>query len=149
MGVEKDKYATAATWFQHAGDTYPVAGMYCDISECLANIAKFTKAEQYANLYEEYQTLWTKVKTLQENALTYEDDLKLRVWNEIVNMIRNNAKEFCEVSSQDEIVKMLNSINESSKTIKNTFLQENIKSLQSNIEITITKIQSIKTESAN
>ena len=149
VGVEKDKYATAATWFQHAGDTYPVAGMYCDISECLANIAKFTKAEQYANLYEEYQTLWTKVKTLQENALTYEDDLKLRVWNEIVNMIRNNAKEFCEVSSQDEIVKMLNSINESSKTIKNTFLQENIKSLQSNIEITITKIQSIKTESAN
>ena len=149
VGVEKDKYATAATWFQYAGDAYPVAGMYCDISECLANIAKFTKAEQYANLYEEYQTLWTKVKTLQENALTYEDDLKLRVWNEIVNMIRNNAKEFCEVSSQDEIVKMLNSINESSKTIKNTFLQENIKSLQSNIEITITKIQSIKTESAN
>lgn len=149
VGVEKDKYATAATWFQYAGDAYPVAGMYCEISECLANIAKFTKAEQYANLYEEYQTLWTKVKTLQESANTYDDDLKLRVWNEIVNMIRNNAKEFCEVSSQDEIVKMLNSINESSKTIKNTFLQENIKSLQSNIEITITKIQSIKTESAN
>ena len=149
VGVEKDKYATAATWFQYAGDAYPVAGMYCDISECLANIAKFTKAEQYANLYEEYQTLWTKVKTLQENALTYEDDLKLRVWNEIVNMIRNNAKEFSEVSSQAEIVKMLNSISESSKAIKNTFLQENIKSLQSNIETTITKIQSIKTEAAN
>lgn len=149
VGVEKDKYATAATWFQYAGDAYPVAGMYCDISECLANIAKFTKAEQYANLYEEYQTLWTKVKTLQESANTYDDDLKLRVWNEIVNMIRNNAKEFCEVSSQDEIVKMLNSISESSKAIKNTFLQENIKSLQSNIETTITKIQSIKTESAN
>lgn len=149
VGVEKDKYATAATWFQYAGDAYPVAGMYCDISECLANIAKFTKAEQYANLYEEYQTLWTKVKTLQESADTYEDDLKLRVWNEIVNMIRNNAKEFSEVSSQDEIVKMLNSISESSKAIKNTFLQENIKSLQSNIETTITKIQSIKTESAN
>lgn len=149
VGVEKDKYATAATWFQYAGDAYPVAGMYCDISECLANIAKFTKAEQYANLYEEYQTLWTKVKTLQESANTYDDDLKLRVWNEIVNMIRNNAKEFCEVSSPDEIVNMLNSISESSKAIKNTFLQENIKSLQSNIETTITKIQSIKTESAN
>lgn len=149
VGVEKDKYATAATWFQYAGDAYPVAGMYCDISECLANIAKFTKAEQYANLYEEYQTLWTKVKTLQESANTYDDDLKLRVWNEIVNMIRNNAKEFCEVSSQDEIVNMLNSISESSKAIKNTFLQENIKSLQSNIETTIIKIQSIKTESAN
>ena len=149
VGVEKDKYATAATWFQYAGDAYPVAGMYCDISECLTNIAKFTKAEQYANLYEEYQTLWTKVKTLQESANTYDDDLKLRVWNEIVNMIRNNAKEFCEVSNQDEIVMMLNSISESSKAIKNTFLQENIKSLQSNIETTITKIQSIKTESAN
>lgn len=149
VGVEKDKYATAATWFQHAGEAYPIAGMYCDISDCLANIAKFTKAEQYANLYEEYQTLWEKVQTLQSKANTYEDDLKLRVWNEIVNMVRNNAKEFCEVSNQSEIVQMLNTIDESSKSISNTFLQENIKSLQSNIQITTTKIQSIKTDVAN
>lgn len=149
VGVEKDKYATAATWFQHAGDAYPVASMYCDISECLANIAKFSKAEQYANLYEEYQTLWDKVKTLQSNAESYDDDLKLRVWNEIVNMIRNNANEFCEVSSQSEITTMLQSISESSKKVTNTFLQENIKALQSNIETTTTKIQSVKTDSAN
>lgn len=149
VGVEKDKYAAAATWFQYAVEKYPVAAMYCDIADCLANIAKFSKAEQYANLYEEYQTLWDKVKTLQDNAETYDDDLKLRVWNEIVNMIRNNTKEFCEVSSQDEIRKMLDSIEESSDKVTNTFLQENIRALQSNIETTNTKIQSVKSEAVN
>ena len=31
--VEKDKYAAAATWFQYATSQYPVAQVYCDISE--------------------------------------------------------------------------------------------------------------------
>lgn len=147
IGVEKDKYATAATWFQYAGDKYPMAKMYCDISACLDNIAKFSKAEQYANLYQEYQTLWEQVKTLQSDAEAYDDDLKIRVWNEVVSMVGNNAKEFCEVASQEEITQMLNAITESSSKITNTFLQETIKSLQQNIEVTNTKVQSIKIES--
>lgn len=146
VGVEKDKYATAATWFQYAKDQHPVAKMYCDISTCLQNIAKFSKAEQYANLYKEYETLWSQVQTLQTDAADYDDDLKLRVWNEIVDMIRNNAKEFCEVSSQDEITTLLDSIKSNSSQITNTFLQESISSLMDNIETTKTKIQSVKVE---
>lgn len=149
IGVEKDKYATAATWFQYAGDRYPVAKMYCDISDCLSNIGKYAKAEQYANLYKEYESLWNKVKTLQTNAESYEEDLKLRVWNEIVNMIRNNAKEFCEVADQEEIISLLDTINQSSSKVTNTFLQENIKSLHANIAETTTKIQSVKIETEN
>ncbi len=144
VGVEKDKYATAATWFQYAIDQHPVAKMYCDISTCLQNIAKFSKAEQYANLYKEYEALWSQVQTLQTDAAEYDDDLKLRVWNEIVDMIRNNANEFCEVSSQDEITTLLDSIKSNSSQITNTFLQESIASLMDNIEITKTKIQSVK-----
>jgi len=146
VGVEKDKYATAATWFQYAKDQHPVAKMYCDISTCLQNIAKFSKAEQYANLYKEYETLWSQVQTLQTDAADYDDDLKLRVWNEIVDMIRNNAKEFCEVSSQSEITTLLDSIKTNSSQITNTFLQESISSLMDNIETTKTKIQSVKVE---
>lgn len=146
IGVEKDKYATAATWFQYAGSRYPAAQIYCDISECLQNIAKYTKAEQYTNLYKEYESLWQQVQSLTRNADDYDEDLKLRVWNEVVNMIRNNAKEFCEVSSQSQIVSMLNDIADKSSEVTNTFLQDNIKALQSNIETTITKINSVKSE---
>lgn len=146
IGVEKDKYATAATWFNNAKDGYPVAKMYCDISDCLQNIAKFKKADQYAKLYDEYKNLWGQVQTLQKNAEDFDEDLKLRVWNEIVNMIRNNVTEFCEVSSKSELIGVLDLISDKSSKIGNTFLQENIKSLQSNIEMTKAKIESVKTE---
>ncbi len=145
ISVEKDKYATAATWFQYATEQFPVAQMYCDISTCLQNIAKFSKAEQFAKLNEEYQSLWQKVQDLQKNAEGYDDDLKLRVWNEIVNMIRNNAAEFCEVAPQSEILGLLDTVDTQSQTVTNTFLQESIASLLENIQITKTKIQSVKT----
>ncbi len=138
--VEKDKYAAAATWFQYAVDKYPVARMYCDISTCLQNISKFYNAEQFANLYKEYETLWNQVHSLHSDVMEYDDDLKLRVWNEIVNMIRNNAEQFCEVSSHGEIVELLDSIKSNSSQITNTFLQESISLLMDNIEITKTKI---------
>lgn len=144
VGVEKDKYSTAATWFQYAEEKYPVAKMYCDISDCLQNITKYAKAEQYAKLYDEYQNLWEQVKTLQSEAEKYDDDLKLRVWNEIVNMIRNNAKEFCEVAKRDEIYTMLDAIKDSSGKVQNTFLQENIRTLHDNIETTRVKISSVQ-----
>lgn len=144
VGVEKDKYATAAMWFQYAVEQYPVAGMYCDISVCMQNIAKFAKAEQYANLYEEYEILWNQVQKLKTDVSGFDDDLKLRVWNEIVDIIRNNAKEFCEVSSQREIVSLLDSVKSDSSKITNIFLQESITSLSNNIETTKIKVKSVK-----
>lgn len=145
VNVEKDKYAAAATWFQYAKDIYPVAQIYCDISECLQNITKYKKADQYAKLYEEYESLWLTVKNLQTDAAEYDEDLKLRVWNEIVNMIRNNANEFKEVAqSKDELLIVLQNIDVATEDITSTFLAENVKKLKENIEITTTKINSIK-----
>lgn len=143
IGVEKDKYATAATWLQYAQDSYPIAKMYCDISDCLQNIARYARADQVGKLYEEYQTLWEQVGDLNRNAQEFDDDLRIRVWNEIVNMIQNNAKEFCEVSSPEAILSMLSDILADSNGITNTFLQNNIRTLQDNIEKTTAKIQSI------
>ena len=143
IGVEKDKYATAATWFQYAQDSYPIAKMYCDISDCLQNIARYARADQVGKLYEEYQTLWEQVGDLNRNAQEFDDDLRIRVWNEIVNMIQNNAKEFCEVSSPQAILTMLSDILADSNGITNTFLQNNIWTLRENIEKTTAKIQSI------
>lgn len=149
IGVEKDKYSAAASWLTHAGSRYPVAGLYCDISECLQNIAKFTKAQQHAKLYEEYQNLWDQVKNLQVKAEDYDDDLKLRVWNEIANMINNNAKEFCEVKDQAEILETLQTIYTRSESVTNTFLQDGIRNLRANLETTMTKIQSVKVNAGN
>ena len=112
----------------------------------MQNISKFSKAEQYANLYKEYETLWEQVQTLNTDAAGYDDDLKLRVWNEIVDMIRNNAKEFCEVSDQRQMIELLDSIKANSSKVTNAFLQESVSSLSDNIETTKTKILSIKTE---
>ena len=70
-------------------------------------------------------------------------DLKLRVWNEIVNMINNNAKELCEVSSKENVLSLIDSISENSSKITSTFLQDSIKKMKSNIETTVTKINSI------
>lgn len=150
IGVEKDKYAAAATWFQYAKDDYPVAKMYCDISACLQNISKYSKAGQVAKLNEEYESLWNQIVSLNSNAEnkfksdTEGLDLKLRVWNEIVNMIWNNANQFCEVTSQNEVINFIDGISTNSSKITNTFLKDSIKSLNNNILTTKTKIRSIK-----
>lgn len=152
IGVEKDKYAAAATWFQYAREDYPVAEMYCDISDCLQNIGKYSKAGQVAKLNEEYESLWNQIVLLNSDAEnnfgsdTEGLDLKLRVWNEIVNMIRNNANQFCEVASQSEVISFIDKISENSQKITNTFLRESIKSLNNDIASTKTKINSIKAD---
>ena len=149
INVEKDKYATAATWFQYAKDDYPAAKVYCDISACLQDINKYEKAGQVSKLYEEYTKLWNQIKDLQTSSTEYDDDLKLRIWNEMVNMISNNAGEFCEVTAQDELIQVLSTIDTDSGNIKNAFLEENIQSLKENIEKTTKKIESVNRQNGS
>lgn len=149
INVEKDKYAAAAAWFQYAGDEYPAAKVYCEISECLENIKKFEKGGQISKLYEQYTALWEKIKGLQTASAEYDDDLKLRVWNEMVNMIGNNAGEFCEVTTKDDIIQVLKNVDTASSDITIAFLQENITALKANIETTTKKLESIKAKSGS
>lgn len=144
INVEKDKYAAAATWFQYATSKYPVAQVYCDISECLQNIAKYNKGNQTAKLYDEYTNLWNKIKSLQDDAAKFDEDLQLRIWNESVNMISNNVNELIEVASKEEVVNILNTINENCNELENAFLENGKKELNSKIELVITKVNSVK-----
>ncbi|MBE6808053.1 MAG: serine/threonine protein kinase [Ruminococcaceae bacterium] len=144
VGVEKDKYQAASTWLKETVDDYPVAKIYCDISSSLQNIDKYVKAEQTAKLYEEFENLWGEVETLHDEVADSEDDLKIHVWNAIVSMINSNCKEFCEVASKNELKSMLNKISAETKTITNTFLKDKIAELQSNTEITVSKIDTVK-----
>ena len=140
--VEKDRYAAAATWFQYAKEGYPIADMYCQISACLQNIAKYEKSEQHAKLYEEYQSLWSQILKLTTDANDFDDDLKLRIWNEITNMIQNNAKAFCEVTPPEEILAAIDEISADSEKITNTFLEKSVSTLRENIAATTNKILS-------
>lgn len=150
IGVEKDKYAAAAKWFQYAQDDYPIAEMYCDISDCLQNISKYKQSGQLAKLNEEYSSLWTQIKTLNDKANesfnndTEGLDIKLRAWNEIIKMINNNVSQLCEVSSKEDVTELINNIAKNGSTIDNAFLKESISTLNQNIETTKTKINSIK-----
>ncbi|MGN0488104.1 MAG: serine/threonine protein kinase [Ruminococcus sp.] len=150
IGVEKDKYASAATWFQYSQEDYPIAKMYCDISDCLQNISKYSKAGQLAKLNEEYETLWNQITSLNLDALknfgndTEALDLKLRVWNEIINMIRNNTSQLCEVTSKNDIIELIEDISTNSSKITNTFLRQSIKNLNDNIKMAKIKVESCK-----
>ena len=140
--VDKDRYAAAATWFQYARERFPIADMYCQISACLQNIAKYEKSEQHAKLYEEYQSLWSQILKLKADANDFDDDLKLRIWNEITNMIQNNAKAFCEVTPPEEILAAIDEISADSEKITNTFLEKSVSTLRENIAATTNKILS-------
>ncbi len=146
VNVEKDKYKAAAEWFQYAKDDerYPAAKVYCDISDCLQNIAKYAKAQQTAKEAEEYENLWNKINELNDKTSGFDDDLKIKVWEEIVKMIANadNLEKFVQISSKDDVTKLLDTILSDSGKVTNTFVQENINSLKTDIEQTRLKVQS-------
>lgn len=140
VGVTKDKYAAAARWFQHAGDRYPIAEVYCDISECLSDIAKYDKAGQYAMLQETYQNLWERMVYLFDESKDFDEDLKVRVWREILNMILDKPELFCSVATLDSVMEMVSNIDTASATITNKFLKEDLTKLQKLIETANKKI---------
>ena len=87
--------------------------------------------------------MWEEIKTLESNANTYDEDLRLRVWNEMVSMVSNNATNFCSVTTPAEIVQLLQSIDANSDNIQIQFLKESVASLKDKISTTIKKIETV------
>lgn len=58
--AERDRYSNAAKWFRNTTDSYMIAGIYCDISDCLELINQYNgaKIKQTEKMYEEYANLW-------------------------------------------------------------------------------------------
>lgn len=147
VGVEKDRYSNAAKWFEHTVERYPVAGIYCDISNCLELINQYNGAQirQTEKMYEEYSTLWQMLLELKENVDEFDDiDSKLQVWNEINRMVDSNLIPFLEVTSEEDMTDLLNDISQAADGIDKSVIQEDIVSLQSELAKTIARIQSVK-----
>ena len=145
--VDRDRYSNAAIWFEEAKNSYPIAGIYCDISNCLELINQYngSKIKQTEKMYEEYSKLWNMIFELKAKADEFDSvDSKLQVWNEINGMINTNIAPFLEVTSQDDMKELLNEISFDADKVNKSVLEEDIKALQTSISETIKKIDSAK-----
>lgn len=145
--VDRDRYSNASKWFADAKDSYPIAGIYCDISDCLELINQYngSKIKQTEKMYQEYARLWEMIADLKTKADEFDSvDSKLQVWNEIDGMINTNIAPFLEVTTQEAMIDLLNQISSDAGEVNKSVLEEDIKALQSSISETIKKIQSAK-----
>ncbi len=147
VNIDKDRYSNAAKWFEESKKKYPIAEIYCDISNCLELINQYngSKIKQTEKMYEEYEKLWNMISDLKTRADEFDSvDSKLQVWNEIDGMINTNIAPFLEVTTQQSMIDLLNKINEDASNVKKSVLKEDIKALQVSINETVKKISSAK-----
>lgn len=152
VNMDGDRYLNAAKWFEEAKDEYPIAGIYCDISNCLELINQYngSKIKQTEKMYEEYKNLWGMITELKLKADEFDSvDSKLQVWNEICDMINNNVAPFLEVTTQDSMIKLLDEISKGLGNVNQSILKEDTEGLKKSIAETKRKIQSAKIEGGN
>ena len=145
--VDRDRYSNASTWFEEAKDSYPIAEIYCDISNCLELINQYngSKIKQTEKMYEEYGKLWNMISELKTKADEFDSvDSKLQVWNEIDGIINTNIAPFLEVTTQEAMKELLNQISSDAGKVNKSVLEEDINALQTSITETIKKIDSAK-----
>ena len=71
-------------------------------------------------------------------------DSKLQVWNEVDDIINTNISPLLEVTSKEDVISLLSAISDNSKEIDKSVIKDDIANLQSNIEATIQKINTVK-----
>lgn len=145
--VDRDRYSNATKWFEEAKGSYPIAEIYCDISNCLELINQYngSKIKQTEKMYEEYGKLWNMISELKTKADEFDSvDSKLQVWNEIDGMINTNIAPFLEVTTQEAMKELLDKISSDAGKVNKSVLEEDIKALQTSITETIKKIDSAK-----
>ncbi len=145
--IDRDRYANAAKWFTEAKDSYPIAGLYCDISNCLELINQYngSQIKQTEKMYQEYEKLWQMIVDLKANADNFDSvDSKLQVWNEIVGMINTNIAPLREITPRDSMIDLLNEISSDAGKISKSVLEEDIDALQQSVSNTIEKLQTSK-----
>ncbi len=145
--IDRDRYSNASVWFEQAKESYPIAGIYCDISDCLELINQYngSKIKQTEKMYEEYGRLWTMISELKTRADGFDSvDSKLQVWNEIDGMINSNIAPLLEVTTKESMKELLSGILADANSVKKSVLEEDIKNLRESVAETVKKIDSAK-----
>lgn len=147
IAVDRDRYSNAAKWFEHSRDKYSIAGIYCDIANCLELINQYngSKIKQTEQMYQEYEKLWNMILELKTNSDEFSSvDSRLQVWKEIIGMIDSNIVYFLEIVNKNDVIKLLNTISADARNVDISVLKEDINSLQNSITSVINKIESAK-----
>ena len=143
--IDRDRYSNATKWFKEARDSYSIAGVYCDISQCLELINQYngSKIKQTQKMYEEYERLWNMLGQLKTTADGFEEvDSKMQVWNEINTMIDSKVAALLEVTESASLTALLESISNEAAQVNKSILKDDIAQLQTALQATIQRIAS-------
>ncbi len=138
--VASDRHTAAAYWFGEAKDRNQVARLYCDIGECSEQIKKFSGQNRTEKMYETYETLWAKLGELKVAADALGDnDLKLLVWPEMVEMISSRAQYFLGGKSipAAELLRMLDTIEQDADRILSATTISEVKAIVETLKMDI------------
>lgn len=138
--VTKDKYNEASKWFSESVSSHPEAEMFCSIAKCLQSAKKFDDASHVSKAAAEYEKLWNEIGTLYNYAKNMEEDYKILIWTEIVNIIDTECKDIVEYIDKQELINMVNVIYADTKSVTGTFQQTRINALNERISRTLVKL---------
>lgn len=148
-GIDRDRYAGAAKWFQYMRDNGTddgsIAAIFCDISQCTTKINELhgSKVIQTQALREQRQSLWQMIQDLKTKAESYDTDYKLQVWMETSKLVNGNISDFLEVTQPSALIDLLKGIQSGAAAIDNANpdIQNLVKQLQSSISETILRVE--------
>ena len=148
-GIDRDRYANAAKWFQYMRDNGTengsIAAIFCDISQCTTKINELhgSKVIQTQALKEQRENLWNMLQNLKTKAEGYATDYKLQVWIEIDSLVNGNISDFLEVTDPATLIALLQEIQNGAAAIDNTSpdIQNLVKQLQASTTETIGRVQ--------
>lgn len=126
--VISERYSQAVEWFREAESKYPIAKTYCSIGQNRIEIKKYEDQKRTEKMYEAYQTLWKNLKQLQQGTGGLkENDIKLLVWEEIVNTIYEKSAYFLVNVNKDEIETVLSQVQLEVEDLKDETKLEDVK----------------------
>ena len=148
-GIDRDRYANAAKWFQYMRDNGTengsIAAIFCDISQCTTKINELhgSKVIQTQALKEQRENLWNMLQNLKTKAEGYDTDYKLQVWIEIDALVDGNISDFLEVTDPATLIALLQEIQNGAGAIDNSSpdIQNLVKQLQASTAATISRVQ--------
>lgn len=148
-GIDRDRYANAAKWFQYMRDNGTengsIAAIFCDISQCTTKINELhgSKVIQTQALKEQRENLWNMLQNLKTKAEGYDTDYKLQVWIEIDALVNGNISDFLEVTDPSTLIALLQEIQNGAGAIDNSSpdIQNLVKQLQTSTAETISRVQ--------
>ena len=147
ISMEKDRYESAMVWLRESVDSYPMAEIYCSISNCLTKIYQYntSQVKQTEKKAMEYSRLWTEIEQLIQATKEIEElDTQFEVYRMIVQIINNKIEDFITIIGTMPIIQVLDNIYLTKETKEFLLFQEQETQLEKDIETLIQKIKQLE-----